>query len=77
VEVVSGVKAYSEETSDPAALMTMTPLRANEQLLTALIPAVTDRDEIAATNGWTGDVRHWLSSIADHKARSARSLGLR
>jgi hypothetical protein len=67
------VKAYGEETSDPSELMTMTPHRANEQLLTALIPAVTDRDDTAATNGWTAeDVRHWLSSIADHRARSAR-----
>jgi hypothetical protein len=65
------VKAYGQETSDPAELVTMTPDQANEQLLAALIPAVTDRDDTAAANGWTAeDVRHWLSSIADHKARS-------
>jgi hypothetical protein len=67
------VKAYGNETSNPAELVTMTPDQANEQLLLALIPAVIDRDEIAAANGWTADrVRHWLTSIADHRYQSAR-----
>jgi hypothetical protein len=66
------VKAYGQETSDPAELVTMTADQANEQLLAALIPAVTDRDDTAAANGWTaGDVRHWLTSIADSQSRAA------
>lgn len=66
------VKAYGQETSDPAELVTMTPDQANEQLLGALIPAVTDRDDTAAANGWTAeDVRHWLTSIADSQSRAA------
>jgi hypothetical protein len=65
------VKAYGEETSDPAELVNMTPEQANEELLAALIPAVTDDDNTNAA--WTAeDVRRWLSSIADHKARSSR-----
>jgi hypothetical protein len=67
------VKAYGQETSDPAELVTMTPDQANEQLLVALIPAVTDRDDTAAAKRWTaGDVRRWLTSIADNQARSSR-----
>ncbi len=67
------VKAYGQETSDPTELVAMTPDQADEQLLSALIPAVTDRDDTAVANGWTGeDVRHWLSSIADYQSRSFR-----
>jgi hypothetical protein len=65
-------KAYGQETSDPGELVTMIPDQANEQLLAALIPAVTDRDAIAAANGWTAeDVQHWLTSIADSQSRAA------
>jgi hypothetical protein len=67
------VKAYETESSDPAELVNMTPDQANEQLLSALIPAVTDRDEVAAANGWSAaQVRHWLTSIADNQSRSSR-----
>jgi hypothetical protein len=66
------VKAYGQETSDPAELVIMTPDGANEQLLAGVIPAVTDHDDTAAANGWTAeDVRHWLTSIADNQSRLA------
>jgi len=64
------VNAYGQETSDPAELVRMTPHEANEHLLSALIPAVTDRDDTANVNGWTAqDVQHWLTSIADNQSR--------
>ncbi len=66
------VKAYDNETSDPAELVTMTPDQASQLLLSALIPAVTDHDDTADTNGWTApDAQHWLTSIADHQYRSS------
>ena len=65
------VKAYWQETSDPAELIRMDPDQANEQLLSALIPAVTDADDTAEASEWTAaDVRRWLTTIADHLSAS-------